>query len=80
MTGHPSCPVDLQAMPMLPARDYESEHTRFIRELLQKRPEIAAEQKKGRAIWWDKRPTDLEQRREMDIARVPMKAYVYGSE
>ncbi|HVO89625.1 MAG TPA: DUF3460 family protein [Casimicrobiaceae bacterium] len=65
---------------MLPARDYESEHTRFIRELLQKRPEIVAEQKKGRAIWWDKAPDEVEQRRDMDRARVPQKPYVYGSE
>ena len=65
---------------MLPARDYESEHTRFIRELLQKRPEIVAEQKKGRAIWWDKAPEEVERRRDMDRAGVPQKPYVYGSE
>jgi uncharacterized protein DUF3460 len=67
-------------MPMLPARDYESEHTRFMRELLEKKPEIVAEQKKGRAIWWDKRPAEVEQRRALDQERVPQKPYVYGSE
>ena len=64
-------------MPMLPARNYESDHTRFIRELLEKKPELAEEQKKGRAIWWDKRPDDLAARREMDKGRVPQPAYVY---
>jgi len=68
------------AMPFLPARHYESEHTRFIRELLQRRPEIVAEQKKGRAIWWDKRPAELQQDRDMDRSRVAQKGYVYGSE
>jgi hypothetical protein len=67
-------------MPLLPARNYESEVTLFIRELLEKNPEIVADQKKGRAIFWDKRPADLEQRRQMDVARVPQKPYVYGSE
>ena len=32
---------------------YESEHTKFIREYLEKHPEEVASQKKGRAVWWD---------------------------
>lgn len=64
-------------MPLLPARNYESDHTRFMRELMAKKPEFAVEQRKGRAIWWDKRPAELEQRREMDEAKVPQKPYVY---
>jgi len=32
---------------------YESEHTRFIREYLEKHPEELESQKKGRAVWWD---------------------------
>lgn len=62
---------------MLPARHYESAHTRFIRELLQTKPQIADEQQKGRALWWDKRPSDLAARKEMDEGRVPQPAYVY---
>jgi len=65
---------------MLPARNYESEHTRFIRELMAEKPQLAAEQRKGRAIWWDKRPRDLADRRVMDQGRVPQKPYVYQSE
>ena len=33
--------------------NYESEHTRFIREYLEKHPEERESQKKGRAVWWD---------------------------
>jgi hypothetical protein len=62
---------------MLPARNYESEHTKFIRELMDKKPELEKEQRKGRAIWWDKRPPDLADRDEMDKGRVPQPGYVY---
>ncbi|MBK7792284.1 MAG: DUF3460 family protein [Betaproteobacteria bacterium] len=65
---------------MLPARHYVSDHTRFIRELLEKKPELAQEQRKGRAIWWDKEPRDLALGREMDAGRVPQPAYVYRNE
>ena len=64
-------------MPMLPARHYESEHTRFIRELLERKPELDQDRRKGRAIWWDKQPSDLAERSRMDQGSVPMKPYVY---
>ena len=67
-------------MPMLPSRSYESEHTKFIRDLLIARPLVDEDRRKGRAIWWDKRPADLAQRREMDEGNVPQKGYVYSSE
>ena len=41
-------------MPLLPSRHYVSEHTRFIRDLLDKKPQLETEQRVGRAIWWDK--------------------------
>jgi hypothetical protein len=62
---------------MLPARNYESEHTKFIRELMKKEPQLAQDQRKGRAIWWDKRPPDLAERRTMDEGRVAQQPYVY---
>jgi hypothetical protein len=34
---------------------YESEHTRFIREMMQKHPEWQEDQRRGRAIWWDRK-------------------------
>jgi hypothetical protein len=65
---------------MLPARNYESDHTRFMRDLMASKPELAQEQKKGRAIWWDKRPPDLANREKMDEGRVPQTPYVYQTE
>jgi hypothetical protein len=67
-------------MPLLPSRHYVSDHTRFIRELLEKKPLLEAEQRIGRAIWWDKLPSEVEADREMDASRVPQKPYVYSSE
>ena len=67
-------------MPMLPARHYESAHTRFIREMKEKKPQLEGEQRQSRAIWWDKRPRDLAQEKMMDEGRVPQTGYVYQVE
>jgi Protein of unknown function (DUF3460) len=61
----------------LPSRHYVSEHTTFIRDLLARKPEIVDEQKRGRAIWWDKTPRELAEVRRMDTDRVPQPPYVY---
>ena len=45
-------------MGMLPARNYVSDHTTFVRDLLAKKPALVDEQRKGRAIWWDKKPEE----------------------
>ncbi len=37
---------------------YESDLTKFMREFLKEHPEEVESQKKGRAIWWDKRPDE----------------------
>lgn len=67
------------AMPMLPARHYVSPHTEFIRELLAAKPQIENEQRVGRAIFWDKLPSELDHESDMDRGRVRQKAYVYYS-
>ena len=67
-------------MGMLPARHYVSEHTKFIREVLAKKPELAADQRKGRAIWWDKSPRDLADESEREEGKVPQSPYVYFGE
>jgi hypothetical protein len=64
----------------LPSRHYVSEHTKFIRELLARKPEVVADQRKGRAIWWDKEPRDLAAQKTMDEGRVPQQPYVYQNE
>jgi uncharacterized protein DUF3460 len=55
---------------------YESEHTKFMREWLEKHPEELDEQKKGRALWWDK-PQSLQTQKQYEEAEVPTKAYYY---
>ena len=65
------------AMPMLPSRHYESDHTRFIRALKEQKPQLEGEQRKSRAIWSDKRPNDLAERRQRDEGRIPQAGYVY---
>lgn len=55
---------------------YESEHTRFMRELFEKKPALAEEQKKGRAIWWDREQDSEEQQRNAQ-SRVSQSGYVY---
>ena len=55
---------------------YESDMTRFLRELKQKNPQIVEQQKKNRMTWWD-RPQDLEVWKERAAASVPQPAYVY---
>jgi hypothetical protein len=57
---------------------YESEHTKFMREWMEKHPQEAVEQKEGRALWWDK-PQDLETQRRNRDSRVAVKAYYYDS-
>jgi hypothetical protein len=58
---------------------YESEHTKFMREWMEKHPEEALEQQKGRALWWDKPPQALDAMKENAAARVPNKAYYYDA-
>lgn len=57
---------------------YESDHTRFMRQWMETHPEQVEEQKKGRALWWDK-PQDMETLQRYREARVPQPSYVYFS-
>ena len=58
---------------------YESEHTKFMREWLQKHPEEIKDAKQRRALWWDKKPPKLEEMRRDQLAEVPPKAYYYDA-
>lgn len=73
-------PVVMRTAPTLKAlamnRNYESEITRFMRELLEKKPQIVEEQKKGRALWWDKTADPDAERRDSE-SKVNQQAYVY---
>jgi hypothetical protein len=66
-------------MPLLPSRNYVSDHTRFISELLEQKPELSTDQRVGRQIWWDKLPSEVQAQRDMNAGCVPQKAYVYYS-
>jgi hypothetical protein len=58
---------------------YESEHTRFMREWMEKHPEEAKEQQKGRALWWDKPPRTLDAMKDTEASTVASKAYYYDA-
>ena len=58
---------------------YESEITKFIRELKTARPQLEEEQRKGRAIWWDKKPLDMKEVSEQDAGCVPQQPYPYAT-
>ncbi len=55
---------------------YESEFTKFMREFKRQRPELEAEQRKSRAIWWDHKQ-DLETQKREQESRIRQQAYVY---
>lgn len=55
---------------------YESDMTRFLRDLKQENPQIAELQRKNRMTWWD-RPQDLQTWKERAAATVAHPGYVY---
>jgi hypothetical protein len=58
------------------AKYYESDTTRFLKDLLEQKPHIKEEQRKGRALWWD-RKLDLDLVRRTQESRVPQEGYYY---
>lgn len=63
-------------MPFFRRPHYTSGITQFLTELKAAKPALEAEQRQGRAIWWDKQLDRSEQQAFQD-ARVPQKPYVY---
>ncbi len=55
---------------------YESDVTKFLRELFEKQPELIELQKKNRATWWDKK-LDADQLRHNDASEAPKAPYAY---
>ena len=55
---------------------YESDITQFIRELLDKNPQLKEEQKQNRATWWDKKQ-DLQELKQQVESEAPKQAYAY---
>jgi hypothetical protein len=57
-------------------KPYKSDVTQFIEQLKQAKPTLEDEQKRGRALLWD-RPIDREAQADWGAARVPQQPYVY---
>jgi hypothetical protein len=57
-------------------KPYKSDVTQFIEQLKQAKPTLEDEQKRGRALLWD-RPIDREAQADWRAARVPQQPYVY---
>jgi hypothetical protein len=55
---------------------YVSDHTKWINEQLEQHPEWVEDQKKGRALWWDKKQ-DVQTTACNDASKIPHKAYPY---
>jgi len=55
---------------------YESEHTKFMREMLAKHPEWAEDQLVGRALLWD-RKVDLAEQKSLRESSEPNRSYPY---
>jgi len=56
--------------------EYESEITRFIREMKQRRPDLERKQREAREIWWDK-SLDPDEQARFAQSSVKMPGYVY---
>lgn len=56
---------------------YESEHTKFIKQLKEKTPGMEERQQAGRALLWDKAPLSLDEQRRVNESRIRQQAYVY---
>ncbi|SDC69951.1 DUF3460 family protein [Paraburkholderia lycopersici] len=56
---------------------YQSDITQFINQLKQQKPQLEEQQRKGRALLWDKQPLDLDERERQQASRVKQTSYVY---
>ncbi|WP_322030522.1 DUF3460 family protein [Paraburkholderia sp. J76] len=56
---------------------YQSDITQFINQLKQQKPQLEEQQRKGRALLWDKQPVDLDERERQQASRVKQTSYVY---
>lgn len=59
---------------------YESDITLFLKKLKGDRPELEADQRRGRAIWWDAPPLEMDRRKQELQSRVPQQAYPYQTQ
>jgi hypothetical protein len=55
---------------------YESDITQFLRELMDKNPQLKELQIKNRATWWD-RKLDLQELKRQEESEAPKQPYAY---
>ena len=60
-------------------KPYKSDVTALLEQLKTERPTLEEEQRRGRALLWDK-PIDLQAQAEFGAARVPQQPYVYQTQ
>ena len=58
-------------------QQYESDLTKFIKQLKQQNPALEQQQRDGRALLWDKEPVDLDTQARTQSSSVAQQAYVY---
>ena len=56
---------------------YESEITRFIKDLKQQNPDIEEQQRLGRGLLWDKTPLDIDAQKRAQESGIKQQPYVY---
>ncbi len=56
---------------------YQSDITQFLNQLKDQKPQLEEQQRKGRALLWDKQPIDLDERERQQASRVRQTSYVY---
>ena len=57
--------------------NYESDHTKFIKDLKDKTPGMEERQQEGRSLLWDKNPVSLDEQRRIAESRLRQQAYPY---
>lgn len=55
---------------------YESDITKFVRDMMENSPELRELQKTNRATWWDKKQ-NLEELKRQEESAAPKQAYAY---
>ncbi|MEO8100925.1 MAG: DUF3460 family protein [Betaproteobacteria bacterium] len=55
---------------------YESDITQFIRDLMDKNPQLKELQKQNRATWWD-RKVDFQEVKRQEASEAPKQPYAY---
>ena len=55
---------------------YESDITKFVRDMLKQNPQLQQKRETARLMWWDK-PADFEERRRNKESKIPQQGYYY---